>query len=385
MKIKWQIVIIIILSIIISGCGRRYRLKRDEISQTQPWPFYKGDLAATGSAENIGFNGKLDIIWEKSSNDKPAGPLTIYHNQLVYPGTRNKIKFYNKLTGKYAGRIKPKGTPQTGLVMNDSLAYFAVAPPKNLLKCVNLLNGKIIWRKQLKDASSGSIITNNRLYIGSVEGILYAFESETGNLVWKYQSESKFNLPPAYYAGKIYQPGDNGTVYVLDVDNGSELFQIETEGPIVSELSIGQNLFTADLRGNIKCFDFDNGTELWKTNTGHPIRATIAVDENNLYVAHSGGKLTAYDSKSGNPLWHYDAADVIKATVLIIGDYLVFGTMTGDLYSLNTSDGTLVAKRKIDGAIAASPVTDGKRIYVATEKGNIICFGDYHESIQTLD
>ncbi len=55
--------------------------------------------------------------------------------------------------------------------------------------------------------------------------------------------------------------------------------------------------------------------------------------------------------------------------------------MGGKLFSLNVADGKLVSQWQLDGAVAYSPVTDGERIYVATEAGAIVCLGEADEHL----
>jgi outer membrane protein assembly factor BamB len=83
----------------------------------------------------------------------------------------------------------------------------------------------------------------------------------------------------------------------------------------------------------------------------------------------------ALDESNGHVLWRLETDEVIKASPIVIGDYVVVGTMTGRLFSLNAADGKVVDHRQLDGAVAHSPVTDGDRVYVATESGKIVCMG----------
>ena len=64
------------------------------------WPFVRGDLAGTGADEEAAYNGKLDVIWERKSG-KPAGPITLNHDHLVYPDIRKRLSFYDRATGKF--------------------------------------------------------------------------------------------------------------------------------------------------------------------------------------------------------------------------------------------------------------------------------------------
>lgn len=377
-------IILIILGLLItSGCSRKFRLPIEDINKANDWPFYHGQLDGQGVVENSDFSGNLDIIWEHKLNDKPAGPLTIYQNRLIYPGTRNRIRFFDKITGHYEGRIKPRGTPRTGVVIQDSLACFAVSPKKSKLRCVNLLNGKTVWKKRVKDVPRGSIIVNDMLIIGLTDGQLNAYRLDTGEEVWKFDTGGRINTPSVFDQGRLFQPVDDGRIIALDIADGSKLFEVQLDKALVSSITIDSYLFAVDIEGNVYKIDVENGNRIWKKEYHLTVWSAPCISKGRLYFGSSNGIVTALDATDGNVIWQFDVVDVIKSSVLINNDYLLFGTMTGDFYSLNISDGSVVAKRKLNGAISTSPVSDGRRVYVATDNGIITCFGDNHESIQS--
>lgn len=375
---------LILLVLAISGCAHKYHLSR-QASQGSPWPYYRGDLAATGALVGSSFGGKLDILWEYKSNDKPAAPLTIAHGSLVYPGAKNRIKFLDLVTGRYQGYIKSKGNPQTGLVVADSLAFFAIAPKRDVLYCRNLHNGHVVWERPVKDAVFGSIIVNNRLIIGSGDGELVALDLRTGEVFWSYRSDSRFTAPPAYGDGKIFQPASDGTLYVISAADGLELYRVETDGSMVNAVAVGEHVYGADVDGNVYAFDPDDGRVRWKVRLAGPIWTAPAICDDRLYVGHSGGQLVALDGLSGQTLWDYDAVDVIKASATVSGNYVIAGTMGGMLYSFDRRSGVRVQQRDLGAALAFPPVTDGHRVYVATQSGRIICFGEQNEALSKTD
>ena len=78
MNRTWFIVIGIFL-VGLSGCGRRFRLSPEQMAEPSAWPFYRGGVAALGSFENGDFDGRLDVVWEQRSGDKPGGPLALHY------------------------------------------------------------------------------------------------------------------------------------------------------------------------------------------------------------------------------------------------------------------------------------------------------------------
>jgi len=382
MKAKWYQRLLIGLLIIVPlalSCSHPYRLTEQQLSRPSPWPFHRGDLSSLGSVHEGTFNGKLDILWERKRGEKPAGPLSVYHGSLVYPGTKNKIRFYDGLTGKEQGYIKSHGAAQTGVAVHDSLAFFATSPRKSWLRCVNLRSGKQLWKQYIKDAAAGSIIVDNKLLISSTDGRLTAYRPEDGSLIWTFEAEGGFVAPPSFANGRVFQPCDNGTLYVISPTDGSELYRVEVDGPMVSAVAVSTMIYATDMFGHVYGIEPEDGRIVWDNRLNGPIWTTPAVSDGRIFVGHSGGELVVLDAADGQILWQFDAGEVVRASAIVVGGYVLVGTMGGKLFSLDAADGRLIEQRQLNGAVAWSPVADGDRVYVATESGMIICFGQKDE------
>jgi len=387
-KAKWYQRLLIGLLVIVPlafSCSHKYRLTDEQASRPSSWPFHRRNLESQGSISQGVFNGKLDIIWEHKRGEKPAGPLSVHHGSLVYPGTKNKIRFYDGLTGKEQGFIKSHGTAQTGVAVRDSLAFFATSPRKSWLRCVSLRSGKQLWKQYIKDAAAGSIIVDNKLLISSTEGKLMAYHPEDGTLIWTFEAEGGFVAPPSFANGRVFQPCDNGTLYVISPTDGSELYRIEVDGPLVSAVAISTMVFATDMYGYVYGIEPEDGRIVWKSELDGPVWTTPAIANGRLFVGHSGGELAALDADDGKIQWSFDANEVIKASATLVGSYVLVGTMGGKLFSLDAADGRLIEQRQLNGAVAYSPVSDGDRVYVATELGMIICFGQRDEHIENIN
>ena len=367
------------------SCGRRYHLSRDEISGDTIWPFARGDLSARGVLEQGGFCGRLDILWEAKSRGRPTGPLTIYNNTLICPETKKKIRFYDVNTGKVLGRIKTKGVPQSSVAVADSVAFFALAPRRNSLLAFDLLRYKSLWTHRVKDATAGPIIVNDRLLVGSREGTLAAYALADGHHVWKFESELRLTASASYSDGRVFQPADRGTLYVLSAGDGRELYRVSLKGPVVSEVAIAEYAYVTDMLGHVYALKPEDGTVVWEKQLDGPIWTSPAVAHRHVYVGHSGGEVVALDAADGEELWSYRTVEVVRASPVVIGDYVVVGTMAGRVFVLRADDGTLVESKKLVGAVAFPPVTDGERLFVATQAGRVVCFGENNEYLSHAD
>ncbi len=358
------------------GCSPNSALKRQALTEESPWAFARGDLAGLGSVTIPGFSGQLNLIWESRVSDKPIGPMTIYHDQIIYSGTKKRIRFIDLATGRQVGQYKTKGLAQSGVVLRDSIAYYSLAPKKNRLMAVNLVHRDQLWSHPIKDAASGSIIVDNRLIVGSGDGRLSAYDLKSGKLAWSFQTGGKLVAPPTFGSGLIFQPDAQGRLYAVSLSDGKEQFTVHADGPLVSLAVIADRIYFADVDGGLYAADPSDGRLIWHAKANSPVWGPPAVADGRVIVGTSRGEVKAFDAETGLPLWTVDCQEVVKAPPLAINGYVLAGTLGGHLFLINAGDGSVVDRTTVAGAIAVSPVTDGRRIYVATQKGRILCFGE---------
>jgi len=372
--------VLLVCSVLLLGsCVGKYRLEREDLTIASAWPFARGQADSKGSLVTGQFPGKLDVIWQQNLSDKPAGPLTIYHGALIYPGTKKKARFFDTETGRSKGVVKVKGVPKTGLVIQDSVAYFGVLSKRNRLYGVDLVNKKRVLRTSVKDPAPGSIIVDNRLLVSSGEGRLVAYDLRDYSQAWEFSAEGKFVASAACSNDKVFQPDDRGVLHTLSLSDGEEIFVTQVAGPIVSPVAVGDNVYAADVLGNVYAISPESGEILWQVDIGGSVWTSPAIAGSRLFVGHSEGQVVALDAISGEELWRFETSEVVRASPLVVDDWVVVGTMGGKLFLIDATDGKLVASKELKGAIFFPPVTDGERLYVATQAGRVICFGEQGE------
>ncbi len=374
--ILWLMAIIPVLPV---SCARSYRSTPERQQLPSPWPYHHGGLASQGSVRESGFEGKLDIVWETRCREKPVGPLSIWQGCLILPGSKNKIRFYDTVSGRLLGSLKSHGVAHTGLVIQDSLAFFATSPRRAWLRCVNLRSGKLLWKRRIKDAAAGSILLDNRLIVSSMDGQVLACRPRDGSVIWTFRADGGLAAPVSYADGRIFQPSDDGTLYAISPADGSELYRVTGNGPGVSAVAVSDLVFAADMSGHVYGIEPQDGRIVWDTRLDGPIWTTPAVSDDRLFVGHSGGKLVALDAVDGRVLWRFDADEVIRASAIVVDGYVIVGTMAGSLFSLDADDGRVVDRRQLGSAVAWPPVSDGQRVFVATQSGTTICLGRKHD------
>ncbi|MBU0982947.1 MAG: PQQ-binding-like beta-propeller repeat protein [candidate division Zixibacteria bacterium] len=367
---------------LLSGCGQRYKLHREELGSSVCY----GPGQGLSQPEAVGFSGKLDIVWERGTAGKPAGPLSLCHNMLVLPETKKRLKFFDIATGRYRGKINAKGVPQSGVVIVDSLGMYGISPRKGKIYGVDLLRRKRVWEQQVKDALAGPILENNRLYMSSGNGVLQALDPIDGTVYWQYRSDTRFAASARPGFGRLYQPADRGVLIAVSADDGREEFRVTLNGPLTGPVVVaGERVYSGDVYGNVYALAPEDGRIIWRTSIDGPIWSSPTVSGSLVLVGQTAGYLVALDAASGEIIWRYDAGEVIRVSPLVIGDIVVVGTMAGRVITLDVNTGAQIAVRELKGGIMYPPISDGQYVMVATQAGKIVCFGEPYEQRSHAD
>jgi len=375
------VIALLVLPLMVGGCGRRFRLNQEQLEQPSTWPFIRGTAAGPGAIESTEWTGRLDVVWSVRVSDRPAGPLTLGHGVLIYPGVRRRIRFYDQSSGAYLGRWQAKRPAQTGVSLLDSLAFYGTTLPYYRLCCVDLSRRHRVWQGSVKDAAAGTIIVQDRLVVASSAGTLEAFNAYTGEPVWSLEAPGRLVAGPSGDVDRVYQPVANGAVIAAAASDGRELFRVELNEPIPAGVAVGGFVFVAAMPGDVFALDRLDGHTVWRTSVGGEVWAAPAVAEGRVFVGLATGELVALDAATGSELWRYRTVEVVRAAPVAVGRFVVVGTMTGKLLSLDAATGSVVDQHQLDGAIATAPVSNGRQLFVATEEGDILSLGDVNEEV----
>jgi outer membrane protein assembly factor BamB len=251
--------------------------------------------------------------------------------------------------------------------------------------------------------SGSAAVAQGLVYIGCMDGFLYALDAATGRLIWKFRTEEQALSPPAIHAGTLFLGSTDGSLYALRARTGQSWLRYRTpervqDSPVVADGLVyfpsgGQIYAVAadayELPGEYQFQLVWAQFWLWQfpvprpsgqpggrwrlspQHSGQGIVSTPAVASGALYVGDTGGALYAREALTGKALWQFQAGGAIMASPLIIGPRIYVGALDGVLYALERSQGTLLWTLALDTPIQASPVFAGQRMYLRSSDGRL--------------
>jgi outer membrane protein assembly factor BamB len=159
------------------------------------------------------------------------------------------------------------------------------------------------------------VFHDNTIYIGGMDGYLYAIDKQTGNEKWKFNSQQPI-LSTALVA--------NDRVYFI---SGGKLFAIH--------MSSGEELWSYCASEQSGTAQFDE----WDYHHSSPY-----INDNVIYFGDDWGNMNGVNAESGELDFRFtsEVKKAIRSTPVIQDNVIFFGDYLGITYAVNILDSSMV-------------------------------------------
>ena len=224
------------------------------------------------------------------------------------------------------------------------------------------LNNTTLWTTEFDAAVlSSPVVTDGRVYVGTMDGDIVCMSAYTGNVIWNYSTGGPVESSPAVHDGYVYVGSDDGRLYKLTADTGELRWRFPTGGPIKSsptvadgKVIVGSNDF------NVYCYDIESGDELWNFSTGGYVFSSATVSDGNAYFGSCDGRVYCVNITNGSEVWRFQA-EYIPASPVVVGQQVIIGTYDQRVYWLNKVNGMeyMNVSGMVSGAYSSAAVMNG--------------------------
>ena len=215
------------------------------------------------------------------------------------------------------------------------------------LICLDLKTGELVWKFETGHTneeffmSSTPATAGDRVFVGGLDGVVYALDAGSGQLLWKRALGGRISTSMLFAGGSLYAGSSNRHLYRLEPKTGAVTADLAVEGE-----PAGRLLFTED---SLLLF------------LGDPISGTTR-------------KVACLDAALKAIRWSETASGPWSSSRPYAADHAVLaGNERGELFALRISDGARRWSEKFEGVIRGIGSSDGT-LYVGTLKGRIYAF-----------
>jgi eukaryotic-like serine/threonine-protein kinase len=170
--------------------------------------------------------------------------------------------------------------------------------------------GNEIWTKPLGSASAGTpAILDGALYVSLFGKELRALDAKTGETLWSFPTTGWVWGGPVVKDTIVYFSDMEGTVYAVDTETHEKVWAVTPGGELRgSPVILGEFLYVGDTKGEIYALQLTDGAiKHWTkgTNRGQLLTSPVAVAAKEVIVfsGYQGANLLEGYTPSGDPKW----------------------------------------------------------------------------------
>ncbi|NEX91285.1 PQQ-binding-like beta-propeller repeat protein [Caulobacter sp. 17J65-9] len=388
------------------------------IPEAQPvtaWPLPGGNEAQ--AVENVAAAPAFEIAWKhgvgegSSRKGQVTAPPVAVDGRIFTMDAHATVTATDAAGGGQAWRAdlerregKDKEAFGGGLAVANGKVF--VSSGYRFMAAVDSATGKVLWKTDVESPiHAAPTVSGSRVYVVDVDNQILAFDINTGEIAWSYQAivepaRIMKASSPAVQGDAVITPFSSGELVALRAANGnalwSEVLSRTSRTNALSEIRdiAGRpaiykgDVYAASHSGVFAAVDARTGARKWDlpvASVNAPVPAGDVV-----YIVDQAGELIAANRENGQVYWIKDlnkgrvrneggflgVLDVqtrpIWSGPLLASGRLVLVNNWGEAVAIDALTGEIQKTLKIGAASYLSPIAYGDKIYVVTDKADLI-------------
>lgn len=307
-----------------------------------------------------------------------ASPLLL--NGHLYVGTTNNPPFagfrdtlykINAFTGALQKKIRfPGASPNYSFlgtpVADGRLYYVPTSAPENALYAVDSTTDTVVWKYVADGGLNASpTVYNGQVYFASMAGTIYCLDKTAGTLTWSYNAGAgkSFASSPAISAPYLYIGCSDSAVYSMYLTSpgstGINKWIFKTNGAINSSPAAGYGKCVVGSNDfKVYCIDTATGLKIWADSTHSNINSSPVIYGQVVYIGSNDYNLYALNIINGGVKWKFSTNGLIKSSPLTYKGTIYIGSYDKYFYAIDSAAGSLKWSNNVNGQMQCSPLLD---------------------------
>ena len=337
---------------------------------------FRGGPSHPGVAEGKGPREFHGMKWKFATGGRVVSSPVYSAGTIYFGSDDNNLYAVDAQTGRQRWKFETLGpVPSTPAVSADRVffgsydgRFYAVDAPTGKLRWkfatagerrfeAKGLHGFLPKTQTYADAFdvflSSPVVVGNSVYFGSGDGNLYALDTRSGELRWKFATGNVVHASPAYADGTLYFGSWDAYFYAVDAETGKEKWRfhggednvIHNQVGFQSSPTVANNVvYTGCRDSNVYALDARTGKELWRFNNEMSwVNSTPAVADGKLLFATSDSALFhAIDAQTGKSIYRHPTKAYVFSSPTVAGDVVLLGVLNGTLEARDLKTGELL-------------------------------------------
>jgi outer membrane protein assembly factor BamB len=171
---------------------------------------------------------------------------------------------------------------------------------------------------------SSPAIAKGVIYVGSNDGKLYAIDQETGSQEWSFSTDARITSSPAIAGGLVFCSSYDGSFFAIDVASGKLKWKFSIAGE--------RRYSATHLHGSLPAGE--TMPDPFDVYLSSP-----AIWNGAVYFGSGDGNVYSLDAATGKIQWKFPTGDVVHASPAIADGKLYIGSWDSFFYALDATTG----------------------------------------------
>ena len=247
------------------------------------------------------------------------------------------------------------------------------------LYAFRMSDGDLLWSYRMPGAVVGTpVLVGDKILAMTDVNSLSCLEAQTGKWLWGYRRPvpaGRFQVrgvaDPLVDGNIVYAGFSDGYLVKLSLKNGSLLTAVKLSGNDdqfgdvdTSPILLDGKLITGSFGQGVVALDPQTLNERWKYKVEGP--SDLLAMDGMLYFTTANSKLVALRAADGKPVWIFSSKKGQLSRPVASGRWLLVSSEEYSLLALDRRDGKLVQIFNPGKGASAAPVVAGSRVYWAS-------------------
>jgi eukaryotic-like serine/threonine-protein kinase len=184
------------------------------------------------------FNASTGVkIWNYTTGDSYSSPAVAGDCVYLAGGI---VRAFNASAGTKLWEHSSDGYVEASLAVSDDLVYVS---SDEQFCALNASTGDKAWSVSIRSRSSPTV-ADGRVFVGSLDFNVYAFNASTGVKLWNYTTGYVVDSSPAVAVGGVFVGSGDGNLYAFDASKGNKLWNFTLQ-PLLDEKGFSRYLFAS--------------------------------------------------------------------------------------------------------------------------------------------
>ena len=266
-------------------------------------------------------------------------------------------------------------------------------PPAKLVAFEHTLDVRKVWdskvgggterlRLGLRLASDGA-----RIFAGSHDGQVVAFDAETGKKIWSVKSKLPLAAGPGYADGVVVFGSSDGDLVVFDAATGAESWRQQVGAEVLAAPAIAQGaILLRTVDGRLRGFSVSDGRTLWTVEQNLPpltLRGNTSprLAGNLVVTGFNNGRVGAYNLANGDQAWEVAIANPtgrselerlvdVSTGLQVVGNEVYVAGYHGRAVGIDATTGVVLWQQEMSSYSGLG--ADFANVYVTTDVDAVV-------------